>query len=160
MSRKYRHSGYQDKDDDRDKDRPSGGNSRPTNTLSFEEKIQRKSMRHAIDRSTHEVMRCNSCGTVVEDYGTIGSASRCTKCDEALHSCRNCSFFSSAARWQCNAEIVAPVTDKLKTNNCNQFKARLTLDHTGRRTRAVSPSRNGSSRTNDPRDAFNNLFKR
>ncbi len=159
MSRKYRHRGYQDSGDDRDRDRDRdrGPAARPRDDLSFEEKIQRKSMRHAIDRETREVLRCHACGTVVDDFGAIGFDSACAKCGEALHCCRNCAHFNTSARWQCSADIPEPIGDKLRANRCGEYSARLVLDHTGRRGRAAGPGGGGSS--NDPREAFNNLFK-
>ncbi|NIV50115.1 MAG: hypothetical protein GWN46_26660, partial [Gammaproteobacteria bacterium] len=49
MSRKYRQPGYQDSD--RDQDRGGGGRSdAPRRELTREERIQKKSLRHAIDR--------------------------------------------------------------------------------------------------------------
>ena len=160
MSRKYRHSGYQDSGDDRERDHERRPAQRRQD-LSFEEKIQRKSMRHAIDRSTREVMRCHSCGYVVEDHGAVGFTSTCAKCSTPLHCCRNCTHFASDARWQCKAEIEEAVGDKLKNNDCRQFSARLVLDHTGRRS-AQAPGGGGGGRasSNDPKQAFHNLFKR
>lgn len=158
MSRKYRHSGYQDSgDDDRSEDR------RPPQRrqdLSFEEKIQRKSMRHAIDRDTREVLRCHTCGYIVEDHGAVGFTSTCGKCQAALHCCRNCTHFASDARWQCRATIEEPVSDKLKNNECRQFEARLALDHTGRRSRSAPAGGGSRASSNDPKEAFHNLFKR
>lgn len=156
MTRKYRHRGYQDSGEDRDRDRSPAA--RPRDDLSFEEKLQRKSMRHAIDRSTREVLRCHACGTVVDDSGAVGFDSSCAKCGEALHCCRNCTHFNTSARWQCNAQIKEPVGDKLRANRCTEYSARLVLDHTGRRGRAQGPGSTGGG-SGSPREAFNNLFK-
>lgn len=160
MSRKYRQAGYQDDRENRDQnDRPA---QRPRRDLSFEEKIQRKSMRHAIDRDAREVLRCE-CGHSIEEHGAIGPQSTCPKCDTDLHCCRNCRFFASDARWQCRESIPEPVGNKFKANACGSFRSRLVLDHTGRRTQTSSPSQRSSGgrrNSNDPREAFNNLFKR
>ena len=159
MSRKYRQAGYQDSDRDRDGGRQASP--RPRRELSFEEKIQRKSMRHAIDRETREVLRCFVCGHTEEDHGAIGYQSGCSKCQSPLHCCRNCAHFNTGARWQCSKPIEQPVGDKTKANQCDQYRARLVLDHTGRRSRQSSPTRGpSSSMSRDPREAFNNLFKR
>ena len=149
MSQKYRHHGY--RDTEREEDR---GRSRrpPQNNLTTEEKIQRRSLRKATDRTAHEVVRCHDCGRNVQDFGTIDTSTTCPHCNSPLHCCRACTHFDSSARWQCRADIKEAVSDKGKANDCAQYRPRLVLDVTGRRT---SPQR-----TDDARTAFDNLFKR
>lgn len=148
MSRKYRHQGYQDSD--RDDDR-RGRSQRPRTELTKEERIQRRSLRHAINRDAREVVRCHVCGRSV-DSAAISLDTCCPHCRAPLHCCRTCSQFDTSARWQCRAEINAPVNDKNKANQCAKYTARLVLDSTGRRTTAPS--------ADNPRAQFDNLFKR
>lgn len=148
MNRKYRQPGYQDSDRDRqDRPRPQV---RPA--LTSEERIQRKSMRHAIDREANEVVRCHNCGRNAENLGAIGFESRCPHCAAPMRCCRTCRHFDTGARWQCRTEIEKPVEAKSDANRCPQYSPRLVLDVTGRRT--------SRHRTNDPRAAFDSLFKR
>ena len=155
MSPKYRHRGYQDanRDDDRERSRPQ---SPPRNDLTTEERIQRRSLRHAMDREANEVLRCPVCGRGLSNFGAIGKSSNCAHCNAALHCCRACLHFDSAARWQCRAEIEQAVSDKNGANDCSKFGPRLVLDSTGRRT--TKPG--GGGAPEDPRSAFESLFKR
>ena len=150
MGRKYRHQGYQDadRDDDRGKRERSGP---PRSELTREERIQKKSLRHAIDRQANEVVRCHNCGRSGD--GSIGLDTRCSHCATPLHCCRACKHFDSGARHQCRAPIETPIGDKNKANQCGRYAPRLVLDVTGRRS-------TGSGGSNDPRSQFENLFKR
>jgi hypothetical protein len=158
MSRKYRHSGYQDNDRDREK----GNGHRPAtdfHSLTPEERIQRRSLRRATTREAHEVMRCHVCGRDVPDFGAIANGSGCPHCAAPLHCCRACLHFDTAARWQCRAQVSEPVEAKTKPNHCPSWTPRLVLDSTGRRaTPATSVAPRGRV-ANDPKTQFENLFK-
>ena len=159
---KYRHRGYRDSDYKDERSRPNSGQSAPPpkRDIPDEQRFQIRSMRHAMDREAHEVLRCHSCGRSVSDIGTIGPASTCPHCPAALHCCRNCRHFDSAARWQCKAEIAAQVPDKVGANDCDKFEPRLVLDATGRRNVRSTVSEGAGSASSDPRSQFENLFKR
>jgi hypothetical protein len=152
MNRKYRQQGYMDSERDGDRSRPKSTQRKP---LTKEERIQRKSLRHAIDREAKEVLRCHVCGRGIFDFGKIGKSSACPHCNAMLHCCRTCAHFDSAARWQCRAEIAEAVADKNKANDCTPYNPRLVLDSTGRRS-----TKPGSDKSGDPRSQFENLFKR
>jgi len=150
MDRKYGHKGYQDSSrDDRDRDRAR----KPVTPLTPEERAQQRSLRHAVQREANEVLRCPNCGKNVPASGAVSYETRCPHCGSSLHACRACQHFDSSARWECRAEIAAPVTDKSKANSCPSFAARLVLDASGKRT---GPSGAGS----DPKSQFDSLFKR
>lgn len=151
MSRKYRQQGYQDSDREESRRRDKAP---PRKELTKEERIQRRSMRHAIDRDANEVLRCPNCGRSVHDVGAVTSETTCPHCNVPLHCCRTCAHFDSQARWQCRAEIEAAVGDKNKANQCAQYRPLLVLDVTGRRTNS------GSAKSSDPRAQFDSLFKR
>jgi DNA-directed RNA polymerase subunit RPC12/RpoP len=148
MNRKYRQAGYQESDrEERDRRRPP--QRRP---LTQEEKIQRRSLRHAIDREANEVVRCHNCGRTVSDLTTVAFDTACPHCRSALHCCRACRHFDTSARWQCRTDVSEAIGDKLKPNTCAKYEPQLVLDVTGRRT--------NSARSNDPRAQFESLFKR
>jgi len=150
---KYRQHGYRDSErQDEREARPA-----PQRQLTDEERIQRRSLRKATDREANEVVRCHSCGRGVMDWGVIGVDTTCPHCRVPLHCCRACTHFDTSLRWQCRAEIKAPVADKNKANPCELFSARRVLDFTGRRTSGASSN---GPRSNDPRSQFENLFKR
>ena len=152
MSRKYRHQGYQDNDRD---DRKPRGPQQPRQKLSMEERIQKKSLRHATDPAANEVIRCHQCGCNVQNFGKIGPETTCPHCRARLHCCRTCRQFDSAVRWQCRAEIKQAVGDKNKANDCGHYSPRIVLDATGRRSgNAVAAS------SGDPKQQFESLFKR
>jgi hypothetical protein len=149
MSRKYRQQGYQDSD--RDKERRRDKAPPRQSNLTKEERIQRRSLRHAIDRDANAVVRCHNCGRNAQDFGTITPTTGCPHCNAPLHCCRTCENFDSGARWQCRAEITAAVSDKIKANDCSEYRPRLVLDVTGRRSNA--------SKAGDARSQFDSLFK-
>jgi hypothetical protein len=150
MSRKYRQQGYQDSDRQEDRDAPR--KRAPRQDLTMEEKIQRRSIRKATERTANEVVRCHTCGRNVVDAGTIALGSICPHCLVSLHCCRACMHFDSSARRQCRADVREAISNKGEANTCTLFQPRLVLDFTGRR--------GTTSKTNDPRAAFDNLFRR
>ncbi len=151
MSRKYRMPGYQDsgRKDDRGGDRSEA----PRRELTREERIQKNSLRHAIDREANEVVRCPNCGR--NGDGAIGADSRCNHCAAPLRCCRTCKQFDTSARFQCRAPIETALGDKNKANSCTHYAPSLVLDVTGRRS---PKGRNGGG--SDPRSQFESLFKR
>ncbi len=143
---KYRQRGYKDSERD-DERRP-----KPPPQLTPEEKAQQRALRHAISREAQEVVRCHNCGRSVQAFGAITPETSCPNCAAPLHCCRACRHFDTGARWECRAEIPERVPDKGKVNSCTLFEARLVLDATGKRF--------GTPSSNDPKSAFENLFKR
>ena len=149
MSQKYRHHGYRDSEHGDSRERSK---SAPRQQLTKEEQIQRRSLRHAIDREANAVIRCHKCGRNVPNLDVILTDTLCPSCAAPLHCCRTCSHFDSAARWQCRADITKAIGDKNKANDCSLHAARRVLDVTGRRTRNAGA---GSAKSQ-----FDNLFKR
>jgi hypothetical protein len=148
MSMKYRQRGYRESDRDT-RDRPK---SPPAKPLTPEERAQRRALKHAVDRQAAEVVRCPNCGRNVQQMGGISLDTRCPHCAAMLHACRACRHFDTGARWECRAPITERVADKAKANACSHFEARVVLDATGKRT--------NSPASNDPKAAFESLFKR
>lgn len=147
MSIKYRQRGY------RETEREEERRPKPAPQLTPEERAQQRALRHAISREANEVIRCHNCGRGVQASGAITIDTACPNCNAPLHCCRACRHFDTGSRWECRVEIPERVPDKGKANSCTLFEARLVLDATGKRTAVVSSS-------NDPKSAFENLFKR
>jgi hypothetical protein len=139
-------------DSDR-RDRESHPNRPPGRSLTPEERIQRRSLRHAIDREAREVIRCHVCGRSASALDDIVTDTECPSCHAPLHCCRTCRHFDSAARRQCRADITEAIGDKNKANSCLRYSPLLVLDSTGRRS-------NASQGPGGPREQFENLFKR
>jgi hypothetical protein len=148
MAMKYRQRGYRDSERE---NRPSR-KPPPSKPPTPEERAQQRSLRHAIDRESNEVVRCPDCGRNIPAFGAITRESACPYCNAALRCCRACRHFDTSTRWECRAPIPARVAEKGKANDCALFEARLVLDATGRRT--------GTPSSNDPKSAFENLFKK
>jgi hypothetical protein len=94
-----------------------------------------------------EVSKCSTCGTKAP--GNINFDSSCTKCNAALHSCRQCTHFDPGAHFECNKPILARILDKHARNECELFAARIVVE---RETSSGPPT--------DARDAFAKLFKK
>ncbi len=99
------------------------------------------------DRDRDEVFRCKVCGEK-NDPG-VTAASVCKKCGAALHACNQCRFFDGAARWQCRADIPAPIAAKSRANTCALYAPVVSMDLTGTKA-ADTPD--------GARSAFDKLF--
>jgi predicted RNA-binding Zn-ribbon protein involved in translation (DUF1610 family) len=94
-----------------------------------------------------EVSRCASCAMILP-VG-IDLQGRCPKCGFELHSCKQCAFFDTAARFECTQPITARVPKKDAQNHCNFYLLRTTIE---RETSTSKPL--------DARQAFENLFRK
>jgi hypothetical protein len=106
--------------------------------------------------------RCYNCGTTLTDVDYRG---KCPKCAAALHCCKQCAHFEPSTRFQCLKPIPARIPSKDQVNECELFKARVTVAREA--TQAQPPSTNGSSARvqesgspSNARAAFDNLFKK
>lgn len=99
------------------------------------------------------VVQCKKCGQRVPGLEEPVPGATCPKCGAALHSCVQCRYFDSAARWECSrhAEIPARVAVKTAGNECPVFSPLAGFDLTGTRA-PETPS--------DARRAFDALFKK
>jgi hypothetical protein len=140
MDRKYRQSGYQDggaPERERPEPRPAKDHEGPKspNMMAFQ-----------------GVVRCAMCGARVELTG-ISAESACPNCKSDLRTCRNCTSFDPGARFECRAGVSARVSNKTVRNACDLFAARHTVEKKTGEAR-------GSSKSDDPRAAFDRLFKK
>lgn len=132
--RKYRQRGYQDEE------RPKPAQPRPRS-----EPVPRELRKPNIP-GFRDVVRCFQCGTLVT--GPFGEVATCGRCRADLHSCAQCSFFDSAARYECTQAIPARVSPKNTRNSCALYQVRTTVE---RETGSTGPT--------DARKAFDDLFK-
>lgn len=51
----------------------------------------------------------------------------CPKCNAALHCCKQCSYFEPSTRFQCLKPIPVRIAVKDQANQCELFKARVTV---------------------------------
>jgi hypothetical protein len=79
------------------------------------------------------------------------SLTQCPHCRAELHTCRQCSHFDTARRFECAQDIPARIADKRARNDCPRFSLMVTVE---RDTSA------GAVRPDDARRAFGNLFRK
>lgn len=141
MDRKYRQSSYQDGGGDSREDAP-----RPKPP---EKREGPKSPNMTAFRG---VARCAMCGAVVELLA-LTVESTCPKCGSDLRTCRNCRSFDPGAHFECRAGVTARVPNKTTRTACELFAPKATVEKKTGETRESRPS-------NDPRAAFDRLFKK
>ncbi len=112
-------------------------------------KEQLRTLRLAGDRRASVVTRCGRCGyqwPTGEVSIVVGSV--CPTCGAPLRSCRHCSQFDPAARFECRADISERIADKWAGNECLSFRPTEVLDVTGRKLDTAR----------DAKAAFDSLF--
>ena len=111
-ARKYRQSGYQDDDRERQPRRPSTG-PRP----------EREGPRgRGLGRPTETLFKCARCGRKLPLESVTGPASTCNGCGADLHTCSNCRHFDTGARFECRQEIPERIAKKASANECELFE--------------------------------------
>ena len=141
--RKYRSKGYQDGARTGGSGGPGGGGFSPDRPARLEGAPRGR----GADRNRDEVFRCKICGE--KNDAEVTTSSACKKCGAALHACNQCRHFDGAARWQCRADIPAPIPAKSKANACALYAPVVSLDLTGSKA-ADTPD--------GARSAFDKLF--
>ncbi len=136
--RKYRQKGYQDNAPHARRDGASD---------EAPKRLEGAPKGRGAERHRDEVFRCKVCGE--KNDPEVSAVSLCRKCSAPLHACNQCRFFDGAARWQCRAEIPAPVAAKSRSNDCALYAPVVTLDLTGSKA-AETPDQ--------ARSAFDSLF--
>ena len=136
--RKYRQHGYQDSGGEKQKP----AQDRPVRKDTF-------GPRPVHMPGTHAVSRCAQCGTVLtlltEPLG------QCPKCGFELHSCKQCTYFDPAQRFECSQRIAERIARKDAKNNCQLFSISVRVEKQTSTGSASTPS--------DLRKAFDDLFK-
>ena len=93
--------------------------------------------------------RCAECGGVLPI--TADSLAQCPHCRAELRACRQCAHFDPARRFECAQPIVERVADKRARNECSAFSLMVTVER---------DTSGGSTRPEDVRRSFGNLFKK
>ena len=98
---------------------------------------------------TRTVSSCADCGTPLPPLAD--SPGQCPKCGVALHSCRQCAHFDPGQHFECTQPVPERISDKGAHNACSYFSLRVSVER---------ETSSGSARPEDPRRAFDNLFKK
>jgi hypothetical protein len=136
MERKYRQRGYQDSRQGREKNRT------PIRQESYGPRTPQMPAKHLVSR-------CARCGKVLA--AGFDPNGRCPHCGFELHCCKQCAHFDTSARFECTQPILARIPKKDARNECTFYSPRVTLERQTSRD---------SSLGNDPRKAFEALFKK
>ncbi len=134
--RKYRQPGYQDRGDDR---------SAPKSQPAPKSRDLTYGPRPIQMAGTRTVSRCAQCGAVLPGLGE----GQCPKCGFELHSCKQCTHFEPASRFECRQPIPQRIVRKDARNDCAFYSLRVAVE-----------KETGSARADDARRAFENLFKK
>jgi hypothetical protein len=102
--------------------------------------------------------RCSNCGTVLLPGFDVNSP--CPRCKADLHSCKQCLFFDTGARFECMKPIPERIPKKDARNACSFYEFRMTVEKDTAPTAPAAAATATSVRPNDARKAFDDLFKK
>lgn len=108
--------------------------------------------------------RCFNCTTTV--LADVDFKAVCPKCSAALHCCKQCANFEPSTRFQCLKPIPVRIPVKDQANECESFKARVTVAREAPNGAGYSNGNGQPQRFQEPRNpsdartAFDNLFKK
>lgn len=142
--RKYRHSGYQDGGSF---EKREGPRERPPQRPGEPPQGPRG---RGLGAPTATVFRCRACGAKVQLAGELVLGSSCRTCGAELRCCANCLFFDTASPKECRKPVAERMINKVRGNSCPEFSPRTVQEFA-----AETPAR-----SNDPRAAFDALFKK
>ena len=153
MERKYKQRGYMSSSD-----KPPKKERRPPEGHPRQEQIGPRTPRMV---GTITRARCSNCGTVLQPG--FDANGKCPRCSFELHSCKQCAFFDTAARFECMKPVSERIARKDQRNNCSFYEFRTTIEKDTAPSApamgaAASPER--VSRPRDARQAFEDLFKK
>lgn len=148
--RKYRQPGYQD--DDRREERSKA------------EPVRKVPRDPSAPRSPKmpgflTIFRCAMCGASIPATEEFDFDSQCPKCGAGLHSCKNCVHLDPNSRFECTEPVEKRIPKKDAGNDCTSFEARTRVEKETTTAPSVS-SRRPSAAADDPRAAFEKLFKK
>ena len=106
--------------------------------------------RHIQMPGTRTTTRCALCGALIQPLDE--SSGQCSQCGASLHSCKQCTYFDTSARYECQQPIPERIAHKDAANRCAYFALRVRVE---RETASA-----GVSRPEDARKAFERLFKK
>jgi hypothetical protein len=141
---KYRQHGYQDRDrGERQKPQSGGSDARPAKTDHFGPRPLQLA-------ATHSVSRCGQCGTLLNSLPE--PVGKCPKCGFELHSCKQCTYFDPASRFECTQPIKERIARKDQLNSCSLYSISVRFEK-----QTSTPL---SARPADAKQAFEKLFKK
>ena len=153
MDRKYSQRGYMDTEAPKKKEK------RPQEPRARQEQIGPRTPRMV---GTITQARCSNCGGVL--LKGFDPKAQCPRCGFELHSCKQCMYFDTSARFECTQAVPERVAKKDARNDCTFYTFRTTVEKDTAPApvaAASSPSGNGNShRPRDARQAFDDLFKK
>ena len=139
--RKYRQQGYMDRGE-KPESRGPGQAPRPRKDETFGPRALNMP-------GSRTLSRCAQCGTVLTMITEpIG---QCPKCAFELHSCKQCTHFDPASRFECRQSIPERIARKDARNECMSYTIRTTVE---------KETSSAGMRADDARKAFENLFKK
>lgn len=138
---KYRQHGYQDSG--KKGERPKESGDRPPKKETFGPRALQMPGRH-------NVSRCAQCGTLLN--ALPDPVGKCPKCGFELHSCKQCTYFDTSARFECTQPIAARILRKDEINDCRFYSISVRVEK--------QTSTPAAARPLDARQAFENLFKK
>jgi hypothetical protein len=150
--RKYRHRGYQD--DDRDRE-PKPQRPKPSGPRSYDDGPRGR----GLGAPTAVAFRCARCGRDLVNI-SVEMDTTCPGCQSPLHTCSNCTFFDTGAPFECRKELQGRVESKTKANDCEHFQPKSVRNLGLKPAESGRTDGPGGTNPNDPRAAFNALFKK
>jgi hypothetical protein len=159
VDRKYGHRGY--RDTEKGEKREKGHDRKPPQGGPRADQFGPRTPRMV---GTVTRGRCSNCGAVLT--AGFDPNGQCPKCQFELHSCKQCRFFDSGAQFECTQPIPERITPKDTKNGCKFYEFRMTIEKDTAPTSYPQPAQVAAAaspappRTNDARQAFEDLFKK
>ena len=97
-----------------------------------------------------QVSRCSQCGALLQSVSE--PVGKCPKCGCELHSCKQCTYFDPACRFECSQPIPERIAKKDARNDCTFYSMSVRVEK--------ETSTPVQARPMDARQAFENLFKK
>lgn len=142
MDRKYKQRGYMEDSTEPERGRDRAPRQKPAGIKHF-------GMRNG--GTARSGVRCARCGKTVPTIVEVSVDSVCQSCGADLHTCTNCSFFKTSARWECTKPIQARIEKKDARNECSFFNQAVFVERT---------FESATTAPEDARKAFDALFKK
>jgi len=144
--RKYKQHGYM-QEERREEPKPdSGPRERPEGPRG-----------RGLGAPTATVFRCRVCGTRQQLDGVVGIEATCSSCGNEMHTCSNCVHFDTSCPNECRKPVAVRIPSKSKRNACEFFTPNTVQEFASDRP---APTSTGGRPSNDPRSAFDALFKK